>query len=236
MPYRQTCLGSNYDDLDDMLRRVLDFFGEIDGNPVLFSVFVMVLLHWDPGKALPADRAELYKLAFDATFRRAVEQTVAGVNDGHDAADVCATGPTRTSGPMVADMYRRVAAHLMLHGARGADETQDDGDHSLLVGSRVFRPADVKQALGEDWAAWQRLGTPLPLIRTLAVSKRGVDDEWQFKHKSFQEALFAHALIAQDAFADGACWGDGSAKAIFRRLNDKVRVTVVSSEQSCVLV
>jgi hypothetical protein len=56
------------------------------------------------------------------------------------------------------------------------------------------------------------------------VSKPGFDDEWQFKHISFQEALFAHALIAQDELADSECWGDGSAKAIFTRLNDKVRV------------
>jgi hypothetical protein len=40
----------------------------------------------------------------------------------------------------------------------GADEAQG-GDDSLLVGSRVFRPADVQKALGEyGWAAWQQLG------------------------------------------------------------------------------
>ena len=240
MGARQSALGDKYWQLGGMIDKVLDFFDEINGNPVLFSVFIRVLLHWRRGEALPVNRADLYRKAFAAIFEQSCS-TRDPIDDGGAGGGGSASAlasDSRHGHHDVTAMFRRVAAHLMLRASQQQGASEDD---DLFAGIRIFRPTDVKEALGKHqykrWVALQqRSKGGLPLVRRIgaASGRRAKHDEWQFLHKSFQEALLAHALslpaadagdavVAVWADTDCQCWGKkASSSAIFDRLNRTV--------------
>ena len=67
--------------VDEMLERMLLFFEEIKGVPVLLSMLVLILRHLDTDQELPVSRSELYKQATTYALVDALKGTSIGPQD-----------------------------------------------------------------------------------------------------------------------------------------------------------
>ena len=182
-------LSNNYErQLGESLGRVLEFLEEIGGVPVLLSLLVLVF-GADKGsgtnewlKGLPMTRATLYERAVQAALETALREASPSVQ-----ADV----------PKIKTMLCKIAIsnHLVADGSAGKREFSMSDVKAVLDAHEVklwnqFLPqpdvdADEKKEKG------------VPLIKTVFLSpdQVGEGSRFQFKHLSFQEALFAQGLI-----------------------------------------
>jgi len=179
---------------DATLERTLLFLEEVRGVPVLLSMLVLIFRN-DQADNLPSNGYQLYTTAID------------GVLAHHFSGDQAAA--------------KQVKRLLMLLAA--ANQRQQ---------RRVFTEQHVQEVLGAikpDGKAlaeqWQKLKEAvaagdvhkdlmdLPLIKTLEAG--GGVDTFQFRHLSFQEALFSSSLVDH---VGPPLWPDSSTAARF--LND----------------
>ena len=156
---------------DAMLERTMLFFEEASGIPVLLSMLVLVF-----GDAACHDGRMQLPSSLQELYTMAMDAALrarfsVAYNDDLEKAR---------------HALRRIAVYNQLR-------TQ-----------RVFRASDVASCLGPnslELAIWRRLEADIvgiPLVKTLQVGG-GYGAEYQFKHLSFQEALFAGELLAGNA-------------------------------------
>ncbi len=158
--------------LDFMLERRMQVFEIITTVPVLLSMLIVVLAAYQRGEcyaALPCDLHELYTMAVRAVLQRRVA--------GDDMR------------ALAMSMMSRIAVH------------------NHLAECRTFYQSEIDDALAGDaeaLALWHSLlqgdGGP-PLIKVLTEPEEGdaSQGEYQFKHISFQEALFVSSFLSSEA-------------------------------------
>jgi hypothetical protein len=87
----------------------------------------------------------------------------------------------------------------------------------LSSARREFTSDDVLKALGDKGLSmWEKLEAAdgsVPLVKILEQKTVSSPAFYQFRHLSFQEALFAEELTACEAAADWAGWRDDQAAA-----------------------
>ena len=94
---------------------------------------------------------------------------------------------------------------------------------------REFTSDDVKEALGKNYSTWLSLAAEdesIPLIKTLEQATASSPAIYQFRHLSFQEALFVQHLVERGA-ANWPGWKDDSAGVLAlgdRSLKNALRI------------
>lgn len=88
---------------------------------------------------------------------------------------------------------------------------------NMLAERREFTSDDVVTALGsEGMGVWEKLAAAdgsIPLIKTLEQKTTSQPAIYQFRHLSFQEALFSKSLLADEGAAEWTGWKDDAAAA-----------------------
>eukprot|EP00966_Prymnesium_polylepis_P035116 816262-Prymnesium_polylepis.1 len=190
--YFRRILGGSYGpELNALLERVIVFMEEVIQTPVQLSMLILCLAHRQEGGGLPANLLELYIAAITGALRAA----------GHTDAGALAAG---------LDMMQRVAmANMLAKHGEGSDKLNSSTDFR-----REFTSDDLHEVLGEEGlAAWERLTTSdgtVPLVKTLEQKTVSSPALYQFRHLSFQEALFVMHLAGGGA-AEWAGWKDDEA-------------------------
>ena len=147
-------------------------------------MLILCLAHRQEGSRLPVTLMELYSTAMSGALRAAAGQADAGATTA------------------ALEVMQRIATANML-AAKGVQ--------------REFTSDDVVAALdAEGMAVWEKLAAAdgsRPLLKTLEQETTSSPAIYQFRHLSFQEALFAKGLLVDGAAAEWAGWQDDSAAA-----------------------
>ena len=188
--YFRSILGGSYGpELNALLERVIVFMEEVFRTPVLLSMLILCLTHRQEGSGLPATLSELYSTAMSSALR-----TTAGTIDP-DAI------------PAALEVMARIATANML---------------AKPVVRREFTSEDVVEALdAKGMEVWEKLAAAdgsVPLLKTLDEKTTSKPAIYQFRHLSFQEALFARWLAVGGGAGEWADWKDDAAAA--ESLND----------------
>jgi hypothetical protein len=169
-------------ELDAMLESALLLFEEARGIPVQLSMLVIIFEHAANGALMPTSRRELYQQATHGALRQRIRMQ--GAEERTEAAGDEAFKE-------VLDMLERVA--VTAHAAEKREFRQDDH-------VRVALAVVPKQLLLWDNLLAEARG--VPLIKLIEVGE-GISN-FQFKHLSFQEGLFAQAFLdEQDTEEEG---------------------------------
>ena len=156
---------------------------EVFHTPVLLSMLILCLTHREDGSGLPVSVMQLYSAAMSGAL--------------HTVTMNSATDLTEALGVM-----RRIASANML--AEGGVR-------------REFTSNDLREALDDDGlVVWERLAAvdgSIPLVKTLEEKTVTTQAIYQFRHLSFQEALFAQQLVDGGGAATWAGWQDDAAAA-----------------------
>jgi hypothetical protein len=152
---------------DTMLERTMLFFEEASGIPVLLSMLVLVF-----GDSDDHGNTNMPS-SLDQLYTMAVDAALRTRICGTDNADL--------------ELARLALRHVAVS--------------NQLRKRRVFHSSEAQAWLasrGGELGLWRRLeaeGAGVPLVKTLQAGGQ-YSAEYQFKHLSFQEALFAGELIA----------------------------------------
>ena len=189
--FRRILKGRYGRELNALLTRVLAFMEEVHKTPVLLSMLILCLAHREEGNGLPATLLELYSMAMQSALR------VAG---GKQQA--------------MAAMQKVAEANGKQLGMLAA--MQKVAEANMLAERREFTSHDVLEALGEEllghWEALAAVDSSLPLVKTLEQRTRSSPAVYQFRHLSFQEALFGAKLV-HHGVGNWAGWKDDDAAA-----------------------
>ena len=181
--YFRRILGGTYGPkLNTLLEHVIVFMEEVFRTPVLLSMLVLCLANREEGSGLPTSLLELYLAAMSGALHVATK--------GEPAALTAALGV----------MQRVAIANMVAQGGLRREFTSDDLNAALD---------------GEGLAVWERLAAAdagVPLVKTLEQKTVSTTALYQFRHLSFQEALFAEHLVNGGA-ATWAGWRDDKAAA-----------------------
>ena len=179
----RSLLAATYDKgLDAMLEKTVRFFAEIRGVPVKLSMLVLLFKHRCAGDTapLPTDPLELYWMAMKLS---STMETVG--------------------------MLQTLAIANMCAGRREFTSEHAIDAFEAAMRSASYGSNEAEQAL----ALWQRLlqdDGAIPLVKVLetdAIAQRRRQGLFQFKHLSFQEALYAQHLVDTNA-RDLVVWAD----------------------------
>ena len=181
--YFRRILGGSYGpELNALLERVIVFMEEVFHTPVLLSMLILCLTHRDEGSRLPASLMELYSTAVRGALRTATQDNAAALTEA------------------IGVMQHIATANMVAQGGMRREFTSDD----------------LREALGDEGVAvWEGLTAvdgSVPLVKTLEQKTVSTPAIYQFRHLSFQEALFASQLIRGGA-ATWAGWQDDYAAA-----------------------
>ena len=183
--YFQRILGGFYGPaLNDLLERVIVFMDEVFSTPVLLSMLILCLTHRQEGSGLPATLSQLYSTAMSGALR-----ATAGTIDP-DAVPAA-----------LKVMVRIATANMLAHP----------------VVRREFTSEHVVNALdAKGMEVWEKLAAgdgSMPLLKMLEEKTTSTPAIYQFRHLSFQEALFAKWLTDGEGAGEWAGWKDDAAAA-----------------------
>ena len=175
-------------ELDARLERAILFFGEVRGNPVLLSMLVLIFSSASDSTALPSSKLELYRDATRGALQRRLTQGIEELE--------CAFR-----------MLANIAVEVQLAAGQQGQQVREfrQGEH-------------VEKALAgypNELQLWKRmLAQPggVPLVKVVEQGEAGPGSSFQFKHVSFQEGLFAAALV--DCFDTSAARGSSRLRQI----------------------
>ena len=167
--YFRTLLASKMDkDLRDMLERLMLFFAEARGVPVLLSMIVLVFADLAETRrrtpnariTLPTSRLELYRSAIQAALKQ------------------------HTSGELIEPALKALATE------------------NHLRQRRVFDASNLRTCLSQEqlklWSEAEESQRGIALIKMLQ-SGGDFGAQYQFRHLSFQEGIFADALLVDES-------------------------------------